>query len=111
VLQFVVVVRSLILFTLMMESICSPDTSVFTHATQCHIPEDGILKSNLTLSYTLRLYRSDCVRLRGHTITLQIYVSIVLRTLTAETTMPGLGGGEKDIVLYLCNSQTPTPIY
>jgi hypothetical protein len=34
-----------ILVTLMMESICSFETSVLTRATQRNIPEDGILKS------------------------------------------------------------------
>jgi hypothetical protein len=37
---------SLILFTLMMETICYSETSVLTRATQCHIPEHGILHSN-----------------------------------------------------------------
>jgi hypothetical protein len=32
----------LILFILMMEAICSSETSVLTIATQCHIPEEGI---------------------------------------------------------------------
>jgi hypothetical protein len=38
---------SLILSALMMEAICSPETSVLIRATQYHIPEDGILQGIL----------------------------------------------------------------
>jgi hypothetical protein len=45
VLRFLVaanVPNSPILVPLMMEMICSSDTSVLTRSTRCHIPEDGI---------------------------------------------------------------------
>jgi hypothetical protein len=38
--------RSLILSTLMMEAICSSETSVLTRTIRRHIPEDGILQSH-----------------------------------------------------------------
>jgi hypothetical protein len=37
------VLSSLILFTLIMEVIRCPETSVLTRATRHHIPEDGVL--------------------------------------------------------------------
>jgi hypothetical protein len=45
----VVVPSSLILFTLMMESILSSETLVFTRLTQCHIP---FFNENLCFIYT-----------------------------------------------------------
>jgi hypothetical protein len=41
-----VVPSSLILFTLMMEAICSSETSVLTRAAPRYLPKDGILQSN-----------------------------------------------------------------
>jgi hypothetical protein len=41
-----VIPSSLIICTLMMEAICSPETSVLTRATLYHIPEDDILHSH-----------------------------------------------------------------
>jgi hypothetical protein len=41
-----VVLSSLIHFALIMETMRSPETSVFTRSTRRHIPEDGILHSH-----------------------------------------------------------------
>jgi hypothetical protein len=45
-----VVPKSLILFILMMESICSSETSLLTRAKQRNIPEDGILQEQIWFS-------------------------------------------------------------
>jgi hypothetical protein len=41
-----VVSISPIIIILMMEAVLSPQTSVITRATQCNIPEDGIVRSH-----------------------------------------------------------------
>jgi hypothetical protein len=46
-----VVPNSLILFTLMMEAICSSETPVFTRATRRNIPEDSILRSHRSKNF------------------------------------------------------------
>jgi hypothetical protein len=48
-----VVPSSLIVFTTMMEAILSSETSVLTRATRCHIPEDGILPTAMSLILSL----------------------------------------------------------
>jgi hypothetical protein len=52
-----VVPSSLFLFTLMMEAIHSPETSILTGATLRHIPEDGILDSHRRAN--LKSYMSE----------------------------------------------------
>jgi hypothetical protein len=44
-----VVPSSLILFTLMMEAICSSETSILTRTTPRHIPEEGILHESVSI--------------------------------------------------------------
>jgi hypothetical protein len=46
----------LILFTLMMEAISSPETSILTEGTRHHLPNDGILHLNLSSSLRARVY-------------------------------------------------------
>jgi hypothetical protein len=57
----------LILFTMMMDAICSSETSVLTNATRRHIQNDGILHShrheNLQ-SYNVRNFRPNHGKLR-----------------------------------------------
>jgi hypothetical protein len=79
------VTSSLILFTLMMEAICSSEISVLTRAIQCHFPEDGILHShrheNLKSYMYIILY---------YYITLYYYIIIVvLRTVFVPTITEG----------------------
>jgi hypothetical protein len=59
-----VVPSSLILFALIMKVISSPETSVLTRATLCHIPEDGILHSHR--SDNLKSYLNHIHRVRSH---------------------------------------------
>jgi hypothetical protein len=54
-----VVSSSLILFTLMMEVICSTETSILKRATQCHIPEDSILQP--MLKFTVENKSHNCI--------------------------------------------------
>jgi hypothetical protein len=47
-----------ILFTLMIEAICSPETSVLITATQRNIPEGGILQDYMSLRKVLDILNS-----------------------------------------------------
>jgi hypothetical protein len=49
--------------TLMMEALCSSETSVLVRATRRSIPEDDLLKSRIFLFYPSRLFNASSTRL------------------------------------------------